>query len=232
MTIKLGYGRVSTDKEEGKEQTLGQQIDKLTEAGVDPENIYTEKISGKINLTHGPKWLALKERIISSEEPVDLHMVDWSRLARQGLPFQNAVAELREHGCVFTIVGDPRYQQYAPADAMDEMMLAWEAFGAQMYRERISKSTKAKLHFKRDVLGETLGRPKKLTAEDCEFIARLTANGHGYGYIVHELTKRRVKAIPAEVKLIEADYVKAIKHAVVSKTTVADEVRRQQALAS
>lgn len=225
MTIKFGYARVSTDKEEGREQTLGQQIDKLASAGVEPDNIYSEKVSGKVNLYQGAKWQELKQRIIDSEEPVELVLVDWSRLSRNGLAFQNAVAELKDYGCVFTITDDSRYQQYAPKDAMDEMMLAWEAFGAQLHRERIAKATKAKLDYLK-AQGVTLGRPSKLTDKDRDFISKESANGRGYGYIARELTKRRIKAISAETKLIETDYVKALKHATVSKTLVADTVRR------
>lgn len=231
MTIKLGYARVSTDKEEGREQTLGQQIDKLTEYGIEPGDIYSEKISGSINLLKGKQWLALQDRVMNSDEPVEIVFVAWNRLSRDAVEFQVVVTRLGKLGHCFTVLGDSRYQRYQVKDAMDGLMLALEAFAAQMHNEHVSKATKAKLDWKK-AQGDILGRPKKLTPKDSEAIASLTAKGHGYNFIAQELTKRRVKAIPAEVKMIEAAYVKAVKHATVSKTTVATEVRRQRSLES
>lgn len=225
MTLKLGYARVSTDRAEGaNEQTIGQQIDKLTEYGVKTSDIYSEKISGSVNLEVGTEWLSLKKRALEATEPVEIVMVDWSRLSRDGLAFQNAVATLSKFGCVFSIVGDSRYQEYAPKDSMDSMLLAFEAFGAQMYRERIQKATKAKLDYLKSQ-GVKLGRPSKLTDADRLVIEQLYAGGYGAGRIADELTKRRTAAIPLEVKAVEANYVRAIKHARISKATVVPVLR-------
>jgi DNA invertase Pin-like site-specific DNA recombinase len=39
--VQLGYARVSTEH-----QSLDQQLDALTAAGVDPDRMYTDKLSG------------------------------------------------------------------------------------------------------------------------------------------------------------------------------------------
>lgn len=221
MTIKLGYARISTDRDEGgKEQTLGQQIDSLTNYGVSPADIYSEKISGKINIAEGAAWIKLQAIAITATDQVEIVLVDWSRLSRDGLALQNAVMTLSLANCVFTIIGDSRYQKYAPKDAMDGMFLAFEAFGAQMHRERISKATKSKLDYLKSQ-GIILGRPRKLTDADLITVEQLRVDGWGAERIALELTKRRIAAITLETKANQALYVKALKHARVAKSTIA-----------
>ena len=55
-----GYARVSTEG-----QWLDRQIDQLTAAGVDKENIYTEKMSG--TKSNRPKLKALLEVVESGD---------------------------------------------------------------------------------------------------------------------------------------------------------------------
>ena len=224
--LLLGYARVSTDRVEGsKEQTLGQQLDVLTGYGVATSDIYSEKISGTINLVGGKQFAALEKRIIESVQPVELVLVDWTRYSRDAIDFLWTLRKQVRLGCVFTIVGDPRYQRFAPSGSMDYLILAFESFFAQMTTEKTSKSTKAKLHFLQKQ-GVSLGRPEKIGPEDHKAIKQLSADGWGAGRIAEELTKRRTAAIPAETKLIPVDYEKAVKHARVSKGTISPILRK------
>lgn len=225
MTLKLGYARVSTDKEEdGREQTLEQQIDRLTEAGVASENIYAEKVSGRTNLTKGAQWRKLRDRALDTEGPVEIVVVSWSRVSRDALKLQNVVAELGAEGVCFTVAGDPRYQQHVVKDAMDGLVLAFEAFGAQLQREHIASATKAKLQFLKSQ-GVKLGRPTKLDDDDKSYIREKSATGWGAARIAKELSTKRLAAIPAEQRLNPKDFARAVSHAKVSKPLIGAFVR-------
>lgn len=219
--ISLGWARVSTDKKEDrKEQTLDQQIDALSTYGVPTENIYSDKISGTISLKKSEQWAALSERALDSKQKIEIVLVSWSRLSRDFYDFLAAVNQYTTNGCVFTVIGEPRYQKYAPRDAMESFQLAMEAFGAQDYRERISKATKESLHYKKHVLGIRLGRPEKLTLDDCAEINRL-AQLEDYKnprLIAEEITAHRLAAIPEGLDHPERE--RAEKHAAVSRPIV------------
>ncbi|MGO2141459.1 MAG: recombinase family protein [Leucobacter sp.] len=232
--LRLGYGRVSTDRSEGREQTLDQQLAKLAEHGLTEDCTYSEKISGSINLKRGGRWKALAARAteaLESEEveEVEIAIVEWSRLSRHFEDFIAEVSSLARIGCVFTVAGDPKYQRWAPRDSMDMFQLAMEAFGAQYQREKIARATKAKLDYLKSQ-GVKLGRPEKLTDMDCARIDRLAqVSGYNPRLIAEELTELRIAVIPEDLKQRaetgEDDedvekYQKALKHAKVSRDIV------------
>lgn len=219
--LLLGWARVSTDKKEDrKEQTLDQQIEALRRYGVPAENIYEDRISGTISLKKSEQWAALSERALDPKQSVEIVLVSWSRLSRDFYDFLAAVNQYTTNGCVFTVLGDSRYQKYAPKDAMESFQLAMEAFGAQDYRERISKATKESLHYKKHVLGIRLGRPEKLTLADCDEINRLARldDFRNPRLIAEEITALRLAAIPEG--LDDPERERAEKHAAVSRPIV------------
>lgn len=234
QTLELGYGRVSTDRSEGREQTLDQQLAKLAEHGVAEDCIYSEKISGSINLKRGERWKALSTRALEALEServveVEIVIVEWSRLSRHFEDFIAEVSSLARIGCVFTVVGDPKYQRWAPRDSMDMFQLAMEAFGAQYQREKIARATKAKLDWLKSQ-GIKLGRPEKLTDADCARIDRMAQiSGYNPRLIAEELTELRLAVIPEELKAAASagddqaateQYQKAVRHAKVSRDIV------------
>lgn len=217
--ITLGWARVSTDKEDKREQTLEQQIDALLKYGVPAENIYKDKISGTISLDKSEEWAALSERALAPSQPVEIVLASWSRLSRDFWKFLAAVNHYASEGCVFTILGDPRYQRYAPRDAADGLMLAIEAFGSTSLREKISIATKAKLDYLKSI-GVRLGRPEKLTLEDCAEINRLSQleEFRNPRLIAEEITAHRLAAIPEG--LADPERERAEKHAAVSRPII------------
>lgn len=218
--ISLGWARVSTKKtEDRKEQTLDQQIEALQAYGVPAVNIYSDKISGSITLKKSEQWAALSERALDPKQQVEIVLVSWSRLSRDFYDFLAAVNLYTSNGCVFTILGDSRYQKYAPKDAMESFQLAMEAFGAQDFRERISKATKAKLDYLRSQ-GVRLGRPEKMSLDDCAEINRLTQleDYKNPRLIAEEITARRLAAIPEG--LDDPEQEKAENRATVSRTII------------
>ncbi|MFB5089172.1 recombinase family protein [Psychrobacillus sp. PGGUH221] len=68
-----GYARVSI-----VQQDLGLQVEALTKAGVDPKNIYSEKMSGK-DAKNRTEWNRLKDRLVTGDLVV-VHKLD--RLGR------------------------------------------------------------------------------------------------------------------------------------------------------
>lgn len=217
--ISLGWGRVSTKKtEDRKEQTLEQQLEAIQAYGVLAGNTYSDRVSGSITLKESESWAALSERALAPKQLTEIVMVSWSRLSRDFYDFLAAVNLYTSNGCVFTILGDSRYHKYAPKDAMESFQLAMEAFGAQDFRERISKATKAKLDYLKGQ-GVKLGRPEKLTLEDCAEINRLEhlPNYHPR-LIAEEITAHRLAAIPDGLDDVERE--KAERHAVVSRPVI------------
>jgi len=216
----LGWARVSTKKtEDRKEQTLDQQIEAIQAYGVLSGNIYSDRISGSITLKKSEQWAALRDRALDPKQQVEIVLVSWSRLSRDFYDFLAAVNLYTSNGCVFTILGDSRYQKYAPKDAMESFQLAMEAFGAQDFRERISKATKAKLDYLKSI-GVRLGRPEKLSLEDCAEINRL-AQLEDYNnprLIAEEITAQRLAAIPEG--LDDPEREKAESRAAVSRTII------------
>ncbi|WP_179019848.1 recombinase family protein [Paenarthrobacter nitroguajacolicus] len=217
--IALGWARVSTDKEDKREQTLEQQIDALLKYGVPAENIYKDKISGTISLDRSEEWAALSERALAPSQPVEIVLASWSRLSRDFWKFLAAVNHYASEGCVFTILGDPRYQRYAPRDSADGLMLAIEAFGSTSLREKISIATKAKLDYLKSQ-GIKLGRPEKLTLADCDEINRLAQleDFKNPRLIAEEISAHRLAAIPEG--LDDPERERAEKHARVSRPIV------------
>ena len=69
---RLGYARVST-----KDQTLERQIKVLVEAGVSKDNIYLDKISGRI--VDRPKWKELLADLVVGDTLV---VTELDRLGR------------------------------------------------------------------------------------------------------------------------------------------------------
>lgn len=217
--VSLGWARVSTDKEDKREQTLEQQIDALLKYGVPAENIYKDKISGTISLDRSEEWAKLSERALVPKQAVEIVLASWSRLSRDFWKFLAAVNHYASEGCVFTIIGDPRYQRYAPRDSADGLMLAIEAFGSTSFQEKISTATKAKLDFLRSI-GVRLGRPEKLSLEDCAEINRLALleDYSNPRLIAEELTAQRLAAIPEGMDDPERE--RAERRARVSRTIV------------
>ena len=83
-----GYARVSTEG-----QCLDRQIDQLTAAGVDKENIYTEKMSG--TKSNRPKLKALLEVVESGDI---VYIESLNRLGRSSADLISIMQTLADEG--------------------------------------------------------------------------------------------------------------------------------------
>lgn len=225
MIIKLGYARVSTDD---KTQTLEQQLKALQNYGVEPDNCFAEKISGATNIQTGSQWNNLAAKAtehLEAGEQIEIAIVDWSRLSRDFMTFQNTIATYASKGVYWTVLNDARYTCWTlnPREqAADLLMLSIEAFGNQVHREKIAWATKAKLDYLKSQ-GVRLGRPTKLTDADRTTIKELYEQGNGAIRIAKQLTQMRLSEVRAELRenhYTQSEKERRFKHAKVSASLI------------
>ena len=89
---QLGYARVSTGH-----QSLDQQLDALTAAGVDPERVYRDKLSGTSTREQRPGLAALLDYARPGDAIV---VVGIDRLGRNAAEVMTTIRELREREIV------------------------------------------------------------------------------------------------------------------------------------
>ena len=89
---QLGYARVSTGR-----QSLDQQLDALTAAGVDPERVYRDKLSGTSTREQRPGLAALLDYARPGDAIV---VVGIDRLGRNAAEVMTTIRELRDREIV------------------------------------------------------------------------------------------------------------------------------------
>src|SRR6516164_4021404 len=90
--VQIGYARVSTDH-----QSLDQQLDALTAAGVDPKRVYTDKLSGTSTREQRPGLASL----LDYARPRDaIVVVGIDRLGRNAAEVMTTVRDLRDRDIV------------------------------------------------------------------------------------------------------------------------------------
>ena len=89
---QLGYARVSTGH-----QSLDQQLDALTAAGVDPERVYRDKLSGTSTREQRPGLAALLDYARPGDAIV---VVGIDRLGRNAAEVMTTIRELRDREIV------------------------------------------------------------------------------------------------------------------------------------
>ena len=90
--IQIGYARVST-----AHQSLDQQLDALTAAGVEPNRVYTDKLSGTSTREQRPGLAAL----LDYARPVDANVeAGIDRLGRNAAEVMMTIRDLAEQNIV------------------------------------------------------------------------------------------------------------------------------------
>ena len=149
MTI-YGYMRVSTE-----DQTHDLQYDALIKAGIEPQNIFADKISGMA--VEKPE----QDRLLALLQPHDT-LVVWKvdRLGRSTGRLCLLIEELKERSIEFKSVSDP----IDTTSAFGAAIVRFAAVFAQLERDLISERTKAGLEARR-ARGQKLGPKFKYTDE-------------------------------------------------------------------
>lgn len=167
----IGYARVSTE-----EQNLDLQIDALIRAGVDPLNIFSEKISG-VSLKRPERDFAVKQCRSGST------FVVWKldRVGRSLLDLLSFVQSLERQGIGFKSLQDS-IDTTTPAG---RVMLAMLGAFAQFERDLIAERTRAGVA-RAMSRGVKFGQPTKVTPEIKKQIEAGIANGDS----IKEIAKR------------------------------------------
>ncbi|GIH63981.1 recombinase family protein [Microbispora siamensis] len=143
----IGYARVSTD-----DQNPDHQYDALTRAGVAPENVHLDKISG--SKTSRPKFDLVLQLLREGDTLVVTRL---DRLGRSMVHLVNLGAELRERGIHLLVTEQGIDTRTPEGRAMYGMFSVF----AEFQRELIVANTRDGLAAAR-ARGRNGGRPKKL----------------------------------------------------------------------
>lgn len=158
----IGYARVST-----AEQSLDMQIDALKQAGVHPDNIHVEHVSG-VAARRRKLELALKDCRRGDT------FVVWKldRLGRSALDLHRKLRHFEEEGIQFRSLTD----KIDTTSAMGNFVFAMLAAFAQFERDLIVERTRAgiKAHIER---GGKIGQPPKMTPEKIKEAEKMIREG-------------------------------------------------------
>lgn len=144
----IGYARVST-----KSQSLDLQLDALQRAGVLPEHIYSEKVSGAAD--HLPQLEACMKALRAGDSLV-VYKLD--RLGRRMFAVQDLLKELDDRG-IYLRTLEPPIDTGGPYGHLVLSILAWLA---ENERETLRERTRAGLEAARE-RGRSGGRKKILS---------------------------------------------------------------------
>jgi DNA invertase Pin-like site-specific DNA recombinase len=171
---QLGYARVSTEH-----QSLDQQLDALTGAGVDAERVYTDKLSGASARAQRPGLAALLDYAREGDAIV---VVGIDRLGRNAAEVMATIRELGERGIVLRSLREGIDTSNATGRMVAGVLASLAELELELGRERRSAAREA-----RRARGQAIGRPKALDASKTALAQRMHASGEGASTIAATL---------------------------------------------
>ena len=172
--VQLGYARVSTEH-----QSLDQQLDALTAVGMDPERVYTDKLSGASTRQQRPGLAALLEYAREGDAIV---VVGIDRLGRNAAEVMATIRELGERGIVLRSLREGIDTATAAGRMVAGVLASLAELELELGRERRSAAREA-----RRARGQAIGRPKALDASKAALAQRMHASGESAGTIAATL---------------------------------------------
>src|SRR5664279_6137040 len=160
---QLGYARVSTGH-----QSLDQQLDALSAAGVDNERVYSDKLSGNSTREQRPGLAALLDYARPGDAIV---VVGIDRLGRNAAEVMQTIRDLGERGIVLRSLREG----IDTANATGRMVAGVLASLAELELE-LGKERRTAARDARRARGQSIGRPKALTDEKVALAQRMHAN--------------------------------------------------------
>lgn len=152
--VKLGYVRVSTDKQDIKSQKL--EISKY----VLPENIYDDVISGKTNAKNRSGFSQVYSRIKRGEVS-ELYIFEMSRLGRDARESLQLFIEIEQLGVkIISLSPNEAWTRVTEIPGIRNIFVAMFAWFGDIERKSISERTKLGLQRAREQ-NKHLGRPFK-----------------------------------------------------------------------
>ena len=171
---QLGYARVSTGH-----QSLDQQVDALTAAGVDSSRVYSDKLSGTSTRKERPGLAALLDYAREGDAIV---VVGIDRLGRNAAEVMMTIRELGERGIVLRSLREGIDTSNATGRMVAGVLASLAELELELGRERRSAAREA-----RRARGQSIGRPKALDASKCALARRMHASGESASTIASTL---------------------------------------------
>jgi DNA invertase Pin-like site-specific DNA recombinase len=175
---QLGYARVSTGH-----QSLDQQLDALTAAGVNPERVYSDKLSGTSTREQRPGLAALLDYARPGDAIV---VVGIDRLGRNAAEVMTTIRELGERNIVLRSLREGIDTSNATGRMVAGVLASLAELELELGRERRTAAREA--HRAR---GQHIGRPKVLDKPKSALAKRMHANGESASTIAEALSVSR-----------------------------------------
>ena len=169
---QLGYARVSTGH-----QSLDQQVDALTAAGVGAGRIYSDKLSGTSTREQRPGLASLLDYAREGDAIV---VVGIDRLGRNAAEVMTTIRELGERGIVLRSLREGIDTSNATGRMVAGVLASLAELELELGRERRSAAREA-----RRARGQHIGRPKALDKSKADLARRM----HGSGEPVSTVSK-------------------------------------------
>lgn len=160
----LGYARVSTGH-----QSLDQQIDALTAAGVDTDRVYSDVLSGSSTREQRPGLAALLDYARPGDAIV---VVGIDRLGRNAAEVMQTIRDLNERDIVLRSLREGIDTSTAAGRMVAGVLASLAELELELGKERRAASREA-----RRARGQAIGRPKALDASKAKLARRMHASG-------------------------------------------------------
>ena len=161
---QLGYARVSTGH-----QSLDQQLDALTAAGVNPKRVYSDKLSGTSTREQRPGLAALLDYARTGDAIV---VVGIDRLGRNAAEVMMTIRELGERGIVLRSLREGIDTSNATGRMVAGVLASLAELELELGRERRAAAREA-----RRARGQAIGRPKALNKSKAALARRMHRSG-------------------------------------------------------
>ena len=161
---QLGYARVSTGH-----QSLDQQLDALTAAGVNPKRVYRDKLSGASTREQRPGLASLLDYARPGDAIV---VVGIDRLGRNAAEVMTTIRELRDREIVLRSLREGIDTSNATGRMVAGVLASLAELELELGRERRAAARDA-----RRARGQSIGRPKALDKSKVALAQRMHFSG-------------------------------------------------------
>src|SRR5277367_1285189 len=175
---QLGYARVSTGH-----QTLDQQVDALTAAGVDSARVYSDRLSGTSTREQRSGLAALMDY---SRQGDAIVVVGIDRLGRNAAEVMATIRELGERGIVLRSLREGIDTSNATGRMVAGVLASLAELELELGRERRTAAREA-----RKARGQHIGQPKALTDAKAALARRMHDGGESASTIAATLNVSR-----------------------------------------
>ena len=178
---QLGYARVSTGH-----QSLDQQVDALTTAGVDANRVYSDKLSGSSTREQRPGLAALLDYAREGDAIV---VVGIDRLGRNAAEVMTTIRDLGERGIVLRSLREGIDTSNPSGRMVAGVLASLAELELELGKERRTAARDA-----RRARGQSIGRPKALDESKVALARRMHASGESAATIASTLGVSRATA--------------------------------------